>query len=296
MTYPVSAAHPRDVIVRDEGLCRLSRLDLGFAQPRVWSVEVPPGRDLQLIGSNRVLIGTERGFQEHDLATGAKVAEEMGYPGTLAARRFPDGITVLSGTEWQGNKGITLVELEHSGKIRRHINYPDHPYVRLVRRTATGNYLFTSNRTILEGDREGRIQWQATLHTQLAEPHAWKALRLPSGDTLIAGGYAGSMQIIRSDGSLARSFSAGSAENPFFFCDYQVLPNGHVVVVNWQGHGTDHGAKGRQLLEFNKQGELVWHWQQDASLVSSLQALLVLDGLDTGRLHCEGPEGWLMPV
>jgi len=41
-----------------------------------------------------------------------------------------------------------------------------------------------------------------------------------------------------------------------------------------------------QLLEFNPAGEKVWSWSK-ADLISSLQGVLVLDGLDTNRLHDE---------
>lgn len=40
------------------------------------------------------------------------------------------------------------------------------------------------------------------------------------------------------------------------------------------------GAKGIQLLEFNPHGQIVWQWSW-AALISSLQGVLVLDGLDT---------------
>ncbi len=73
---------------------------------------------------------------------------------------------------------------------------------------------------------------------------------------------------------------------PFFYAMFQLLPNGHVVLANWQGHGPGFGGSGVQLLEFDPAGELVWTWSK-AELISSLQGVLVLDGLDTGKLHDE---------
>lgn len=49
-------------------------------------------------------------------------------------------------------------------------------------------------------------------------------------------------------------------------------------------------------MEYSPQGSLVWSWHQDASIVSSLQAAIVLDGLDLSRLHVEDASGKLAPV
>jgi hypothetical protein len=73
---------------------------------------------------------------------------------------------------------------------------------------------------------------------------------------------------------------------PFFYAMFQLLPNGNVVLANWQGHGPGLGASGVQLLEFNPAGDIVWTWSK-ADLISSLQGVLVLDGLDTAKLHDE---------
>jgi hypothetical protein len=82
---------------------------------------------------------------------------------------------------------------------------------------------------------------------------------------------------------------------PSFYAGFQVLPNGNFVVTNWEGHGGGHGVTGRQLLEYDAAGLLVWSWQQDPNLVSSLHGVIVLDGLDTTQLH-DDLDGVLTPV
>ena len=54
------------------------------------------------------------------------------------------------------------------------------------------------------------------------------------------------------------------------------------------------GSSGVQLIEFDAHGEIVWQWS-DASRISSLQGVLVLDGLDTSVLHDER-EGIVVPL
>jgi hypothetical protein len=75
---------------------------------------------------------------------------------------------------------------------------------------------------------------------------------------------------------------------------FQLLPNGHIVLANWQGHGEGFGESGVQMLEFDTGGEIVWQWS-DSTRISSLQGVLVLDGLDTNLLHDER-EGIMSPL
>jgi hypothetical protein len=81
---------------------------------------------------------------------------------------------------------------------------------------------------------------------------------------------------------------------PFFYAMFQLLPNGHVVLANWQGHGPGFGSSGVQLLEFNATGKIVWQWSE-AGMISSLQGVVVLDGLNTGELHDER-DGLMKPM
>ena len=82
----------RRFILRDEGLSQLAFIDLANASAN-WYVAVPPGRDLQLVGNGRVLIGTGTGYEEREIATGKKMFELTSYPGTLSARRLRNGNT-----------------------------------------------------------------------------------------------------------------------------------------------------------------------------------------------------------
>jgi hypothetical protein len=84
--------------------------------------------------------------------------------------------------------------------------------------------------------------------------------------------------------------------HPHFYAGFQVLSNGNYVVTNWQGHGPKFGASGVQLLEYTPGGKLVWSWKQDPEKFSSLQGVIVLDGLDISRMHVEDAEGVLSPV
>lgn len=293
VTTPVNY-DTRRLLLRDEGLTQLCYVDI--ANPAAnWYLPVPAGRDLQLVGNGRVLIGTGTGYEEREIASGKKLFELTAFTGTIAARRLRNGNTLLSGINWQGKKGIVLVEIDPSGNIKRTINYIGYNYVRLVRETASGNFLITSDNIVFEGNDAGAIIWKANI-AGVAKPHAWQALRLANGQTVVSTGYSKNLQIFSADQKLIDSISGPAEVHPEFYSGFQILANGNYVVANWQGHGPKFGATGTQILEYTPAGKLAWSWKQDATKFSSIQGVLVLDGLDLNYLHVEDARGVLVPV
>lgn len=293
--WPLLSIAQHDLILRDEGTSKLSRVN-GAQSQVVWQVDVPPGRDLQPIGRGRILLGTGTGYEERSLSTGAKEAEVTTFPGTLSARRLRNGNTMLVGLNWQNQQGIVLVELLPSAEIKRTIAFPGFGYVRLVRETITGTLLVTADAIVFEGDQNGRILWQAKVAGH-EKPHAWQAVNLSDSEILVSSGYPSNLQIFsRKTGELVRTLNAPGEVNPHFFAGFQVLGNGNVVVTNWQGHGPGFGASGTQLLELDRTGKLVWSWKQDPSQFSSLQGVIVLDDLDIDALSVEDGNGVLKPA
>lgn len=276
-----------DFLALDEGLVRL--LHVNEADPsQDWSVPVPhpTPRDMQLIGNGRVLIGHDAGYSEFELATGKLLRDVARYKGVTSARRLPNGHTLLVGVGLDGEKGIALLETDDAGNVKRKVSVPGN-YVRLARETAQGTFLLMNDGHILEVGRDGAAvhEWSAP-----GFRHAWKAVRLPDGHTLASAGFGATLVELDRAGAVVRSIGGKDRVPPTvnanFYATFQLLPNGHIVVANWQGHGPGHGASGVQLLEFDAAGTLVWQWS-DAQRISSLQGVLVLDGLDRALLHDE---------
>ncbi|MEO5685507.1 MAG: hypothetical protein ABIQ88_22865 [Chitinophagaceae bacterium] len=290
---PAAYGHQR-LLLRDEGISQLAYVDLKNPAEN-WYVPLPVGRDMQLVGSGRVLVGTGTGYEEHDLATGKKVYALTTYPGTIAARRLRNGNTLLTGVNWQGKKGIVLVECDTAGIIQRLINFPAFDYVRLVRQTPSGNFLVTANNFIFEGDQNGSIVWKALIG-DAEKTHAWQALRLANGQTIVSTGYAKKLEVFAADGTQVDTITGPANVHPNFFAGFQVLSNGNYIVANWQGHGPAMGGNGVQILEYTPAGKLAWSWQQDATKFSSLHSVIVLDDLNTGLMHIEDANGVLAPV
>ncbi len=284
----------RHLLLRDEGNSALHCVDLGD-HANDWHADIPVGRDLQLVGDHRVLIGTETGYEERDIDTGASITQVSTFTGTIAARRLRNRNTLLVGVDWQGQSGIVLVEVNADAQVERTIAYSGYTYARLVRETPAGTFLITSDTKVLEGDADGNIVWQANIANS-TEPHAWMGVRLSNGETAVTAGYAQSLQFFSADGTYLRSISGPASVTPFFYSGFQVLTSGNFLIANWQDHGEGHGNSGVQILEYDPAGTLVWSWQQDASYVSSLQGVILLDGLDLDKLYVEGDSGELVAV
>ncbi|MEO6316173.1 MAG: hypothetical protein ABIU63_09505 [Chitinophagaceae bacterium] len=282
------------LLIRDEGISQLAYVDLSNAAAN-WYIPIPVGRDVQLVGNNNVLVGTGTGYEEHDITTGSKTYALTSYAGTVAARRLRNGNTLLAGVNWQEKKGIVLVEVDSAGKMQRLINYAGFDYVRLVRETSTGNLLVTANNYIFEGNKNGEIVWKVMIG-DAQNTHAWQALRLANGQTIVSTGYAKKLELFSAEGKLLDTITGPPAVHSNFYAGFQILPNGNYVVTNWQGHGPRQGGSGTQVLEYTLKGALAWSWKQDSTKFSSLHCVLVLDELDAKYLHIEDASGRLAPV
>jgi hypothetical protein len=283
----MSAAIQHDFVAIDEGHATLLHVD-ERDQSKNWLVPIgqPAARDLQLVGGNKVLVGHHHGYSEFDLALGRRVKDFKALAGVTAVRRQPDGHTLVAGVDIPGAPGVAVLELDASDREIHRAIFPG-DYVRLIRQTEQGTYLMSCNDRIREGSRDGKYLREFPVDGFY---HAWKALRLPNGNLLVTAGYGAFVVELDPAGKIFRKFGGKESvpENvrPFFYAMFQLLPNGNVVLANWQGHGPGFGHSGVQLLEFNGAGEIVWTWSR-AELISSLQGVLVLDGLDTALLHDE---------
>jgi hypothetical protein len=283
----MSASIQHEFLAIDEGHASLLHID-ECDQARNWTVLIgqPAARDMQLIGDNKILIGHHHGYTEFDLEMGRITKEFKLLEGVTAVRRQPDGHSVIAGVDIAGAKGVVVLELDaHDQEVHRAIFPGD--YVRLIRQTEQGTYLMSCNDRIREGSRDGKYLREFPVDGFY---HAWKSLRLPNGNLMVTAGYGAFVVELDPAGKIVRKFggkeSVPEKVRPFFYAMFQLLPNGNVVLANWQGHGPGFGSSGVQLLEFSPAGGIVWSWSE-AALISSLQGVLVLDGLDTAKLHDE---------
>lgn len=261
----------------DEGRQRMSLIDTRD-RTAGWTISLadyPLARDMQRLAPDRVLVGYDHGFFELQIATGAIDRVCAQWTEVTSVHRLADGRTLVTGHRLDGGDGVNVLTLDAQHRLQ-HTARRDGDYVRLMRSTPDGSYLLCSNDHILETDQA------LTALRALRAPsfeHAWLAQRQADGSTLVSAGYGAFMARFNPQGQLIGTFGRATevpAEvAPFFYATFQVLEDGRILVANWQGHGEDNGAKGRQLLEFSASGVLLGSWS-DAEKISSLQGLLIV--------------------
>jgi hypothetical protein len=268
-----------------------------------WLVSVAnvyPSRDMQLVGNNRILIGNSLGYTEYDITTGAVMRQVSAYDSVSSVRRLPNGQTILFGVDLAGSKGVVMIVLDSNNvQIKKKV-FPG-TYVRLARQTSTGTFMLCCNDTIKEADTNGTFIWKKYVKdaSYPTNKHMWKAERLDNGHIFFSGGYGAFMAEMDTAGTFIRTIGAApqpAGVGPFFYSMWQWLPNGDIVVANWEGHGAGHDTLGKvhELIEFDAQGTIVWTWDKP-SLISSLQGVIILDSLDTKLLY-DDRNGTMSPL
>ena len=105
---------------------------------------------MQLVGGNKILIGHHHGYTEFDIATGKIAKAFASLEGVTAARRQPDGHTIIAGVDIAGAKGVVVLELDANDREIHRAIFPG-DYVRLIRQTNDGTFLMSCNDSIREG-------------------------------------------------------------------------------------------------------------------------------------------------
>jgi hypothetical protein len=290
------------VILVDEGNTRIHLMDLQNSSASVWTKQFTAFRDIQLVGGDRLAVSIAEGYVELDINTGASKKEFKGLSSIETMRRLPNGNTVFGGNS---DGGITIQELDSQDKpVAGHkVTFTGTNYgpLRLLRRTPQGTFLIgfgTEDNELAEVNWNKEVVWRMPLPSG---KHTYQGLRMADGKLAVSAGYAAAIYIVDPVEKKVLTTLGGKSQpdattiKPNFYAGFQILKNGNFVVTNWQAHGAGHGNEGIQLLEYDRTGKLVWQWKQTAAVVSSLHGVLVIDGLDTSKLH-DDVNGVLGPV
>lgn len=210
-----------------------------------------------------------------------------------AFQRLADGLTMVAES---GNRRI--VEIDRSGRIVKEVplvvkNPHPHRDTRLARKLANGHYLVCheGDGAVREYDADGKVVWSYSL--DLAgrprsaghgpEGHGtevFAALRLPSGNTLIACGNGNRVIEVNPDGQTV--WSIGQNELPeitlAWVTTLELLPSGNLIVGN-----THAGEANPQLFEVTRDKRVVWTFRDFKTFGNSLAAAMVLDVAGVAR-------------
>jgi hypothetical protein len=219
-----------------------------------------------------------------------------GYKGRIeihAFQRLADGRTMVAES---GNRRI--VEVDRDGKIVKEIalqvDHPDpHRDTRMVRKLAGGTYLVCheGDGAVREYDEGGKVVWSYALDLAgrpAAPGHGpeghgtavFGAIRLPSGNTLIACGNGNRVIEVTPEGKTV--WSIEQKELPgitlAWVTSLQVLPSGNIILGNCHA-----GEANPQLIEVTKGKKVVWTFKDFKNFGNSLAVAQVLDQKDVLR-------------
>jgi hypothetical protein len=220
-------------------------------------------------------------------------AESGGKVEIHAFQRLPDGLTMVAES---GNR--RLVEVYAAGQIVKQsplvIEHPNpHRDTRLARKLASGHYLVCheGDGKVREYDADGKVVWSYTLDLA-GRPKApghgpeghgtevFAALRLPSGNTLIACGNGNRVIEVTPAGQTVWSIEQNELPGIqlAWVTTLEVLPSGNIVFGN-----THAGEANPQLIEVTRDKRVVWTFRDFEHFGNSLAAAMVLDVEDVLR-------------
>lgn len=212
--------------------------------------------------------------------TAKPVAPYTGAVEIHAFERLPDGNTLVAET---GN--LRILEISPKGEIVTSVpiqtDRPDsHHDTRRVRKTSAGTYLVCHEPLglVREYDASGAIVWEYAIPlSKDREPSpgqqghgtaVFHAIRLSSGNTLIAGGNNNRLLEVNPAKEIVWSVDRDELKdldgNPIrlaWVTSLQVLPNGNVIIGN-----THAGPDQPQLIEVTRDKKVVWTFRDFTQL------------------------------
>ncbi|CAN5217625.1 PQQ-like beta-propeller repeat protein [soil metagenome] len=215
---------------------------------------------------------------------------KAGYRGRVevhAFQRLENGLTAVAES---GNSRI--VEVDHNGKIVHEIplkvaKSDAHRDTRMVRHLKNDHYLVCheGEGRVCEYDHDGNVVWNYALDLggrPRADGHGpeghgvevFGAVRLPSGNTLIAGGNNNRVLEVNPEGKIVWSIEHNELPGIQlgWLTSLHVLPNGNIVFGNCHA-----GPKNPQLIEVNRDKKVVWTFKDFKNFCTSLAVAAILD-------------------
>ncbi len=251
-----------------------------------WTYPAVRCNDIWVLPNGNLLFNTGNGVKEvtrkKEIVFSYESQSEI-----YACQRLPSGNTFIG----ECNSG-RLLEVSPGGTIVKEIRLlPDsadggHAFMRNARKLRNGHYLVAHYGLdkVCEYDSSGRKIMEVPI---TGGPHS--VIRLPNGRTLIAcSDHDGDPRVVEVDASGTITWQLSKNELPGielkFMTGMQCLPNGNVVLTNWQGHNQFGTAP--QAFEITRGKKVVWKFENDSLLktMSSIQLLDVPGNTITGEI------------
>jgi hypothetical protein len=215
---------------------------------------------------------------------------KAGYSGPVeihSYQRVDGGLTLIAES---GN--TRLIEVDQKDQIVKEIpltvSKPNsHRDTRMVRKLKNGNYLVCheGEGQVCEYDPSGKIVWSYKLDLAGRERSAghgpeghgtevFGAMRLPNGNTMIAGGNNNRVFEVTPAGKIVWSIDHTELPGITFawMTTLELLPNGNLIIGN-----THAGPENPQLIEVSRDKKVVWTFKDHKNFGNNLVAAQVID-------------------
>jgi len=251
--------------------------------------------DIQLLPNGNVLLPLPKSViaevnREGKVVWQYECKPKTGYTGRIEVHAFqqlPDGNVMIAES---GNRRI--IEVNREGKIVREVpltveNPNPHRDTRMARKLENGNYLVCheGDGKIREYDPTGKVVWtyQMELGGRPKAPghgveghgvEVYGAIRLPNGNTLIAGGNNNRVLEVNSKGEIVWKIDHNELPGIqlAWVTTLHALPNGNIIVGNCHA-----GPNNPQLFEVTRDKKVVWKFNDFKTFGNGLATSHVLD-------------------
>ena len=304
---PVEVGHPKRFIasVHGGGADKLVYVDVDDPTKN-WELNVADGiQDFQLIGNNKLLVGYKFnfGYLEVDLAThkiDVQVRDFLTRSEAIltSVKRLANGHTLIMA---QGLRNVAagaaghleVWEVDNTKKVYEMRTFEKCcGNLRVVRLTADGHFLVGGDSALVELDDKGA---EVARITSGGSP-TYMGLKTADGTYYATNGHGGQLVAFAPGGQrrVIGGRSSPSAQEVTIFQpgQFQILQNGNIVITNWTA---ENGGTGKQLVEYDPEGKMVWSWDDPAVRPQGMETLLILDNLDPAVLN-DDRDGVLKPV
>lgn len=225
------------------------------------------------LNGKAVLVSINTGFQEYHPATGERLVDVRlaGTTDVRGAWRLPDGNTIL------GIGNDTMRTVDPTGATVRSCTLPGNGDLRALVRDPDGSILYGKNLDLFRVNETCQQLWTARLP---AGSKAYNAVSRLGGVGGVWATSGGPTTVIEFDqqGQILRQLGGRNAHPNTtldFFSGFKLLPNGNVVVANWQGYVGNPVDSTPHLVEFSPENELVWRWGNQTTARQITNVLVV---------------------
>lgn len=252
------------LVLADESRGRIHLFDPVDPTKSFWIPVPKPLWDLQRVGDGHYRSVCHGGFTVTDLKQ-RKIVDRFISPqlaGVTSVCDLPTG-GFLASANPKDVKAVDILEFSPDRKLVRKIRFDGIFNSRGVLRPQAGELFITHDNGFIRGRLPEKGEKGIILERipQTVGRNMFQVVQDPKDGSYWAGtGYGAQLLHFSNQAKFLTAWQAEpeGEKSGIFFAQPYPLPNGHVLVCNWTGHGEDDSVKGWQVLEFDAKGKVVW--------------------------------------